>query len=490
MSSNPDVPPFTGYVETTVNALRLIHAARQGVIPRITRRLNDSERRSMIKSGAVFVFSVEESGIKRWTDGLLWSPSRIVGNFLVYREINERTSSRGSHNKKPYPCDESPTRAFIRKSSPDQMSGAFRGHSSDQGTFKVGGLVKKTITVTIEGSDLHLISYYTPDDIRSGRLKRPSSRADIMTLYMPPEIFRLTNFRVPPKVERGPDGKPRLVREEEEPEQVECKIEDQGYTIPASPTWSNHSSPSSPMDGYGSNNIYSGQGQGNGCVNGRWTPSQGNPIAASLHREIASGGWSPTNSALTSNHTMSRRRESSSAQSDSWTSINGRWQNQQHDSTATSQSVGAYSDRLRGRSGSQYEDGQVAQRRDNNPNGHTSFPVRYHTPHPTTTRESALQRLHWQPREAPDQPRDLRRAPGVNGQAGNSFSSSSPVAFTPQGYTTHTYTSSWTPADANIMATPTLHSIANQSPLSYEGTYNSTVPSPEGYANVEDYQDS
>jgi hypothetical protein len=67
MSSNPDVPPFTGYVESTVNALRLIHAARQGVIPRITRRLNDAERRTMIKSGAVFVFSVEESGIKRWT---------------------------------------------------------------------------------------------------------------------------------------------------------------------------------------------------------------------------------------------------------------------------------------------------------------------------------------------------------------------------------------------------------------------------------------
>src|ERR1700733_9884601 len=83
MTSNPDVPPFTGYVETTINALCLIHAARQGLIPRITRRLNDAERRTMIKSGAVFVFGVEESGIKRWTDGLLWSPSRIIGNFLV-----------------------------------------------------------------------------------------------------------------------------------------------------------------------------------------------------------------------------------------------------------------------------------------------------------------------------------------------------------------------------------------------------------------------
>ena len=71
-SSQPtDVPPFYGAVETTMNALRLIHAARQGVIPRITRRLNDAERRAMIKSGAVFVFSVEESGIKRWTGSFL-----------------------------------------------------------------------------------------------------------------------------------------------------------------------------------------------------------------------------------------------------------------------------------------------------------------------------------------------------------------------------------------------------------------------------------
>lgn len=65
-----DVVPFCGFVETTADALRLIQAARCGLIPRITRRLNELERRSMIRSGAVFVFSVEESGIKRWTDGM------------------------------------------------------------------------------------------------------------------------------------------------------------------------------------------------------------------------------------------------------------------------------------------------------------------------------------------------------------------------------------------------------------------------------------
>ena len=78
-----NVPHFIGYVETTTDALRLITAARQGVIPRITRDLNGSERRAMIRSGAVFVFCVEESGIKRWKEGLSWSPSRIVGNFHV-----------------------------------------------------------------------------------------------------------------------------------------------------------------------------------------------------------------------------------------------------------------------------------------------------------------------------------------------------------------------------------------------------------------------
>lgn len=77
------VEPFHGFVETTGDALRLIQAARSGIIPRITRRLNDLERRAMIKSGSIFIFSDEESGIKRWTEGLSWSASRIVGNFLV-----------------------------------------------------------------------------------------------------------------------------------------------------------------------------------------------------------------------------------------------------------------------------------------------------------------------------------------------------------------------------------------------------------------------
>ena len=82
-SVNPNVQPFFGVVDNTVHAFRLVLAAQKGLVPRIVRRPSDTERREMIISGAVFIFNVEESGIKRWTDGLLWSASRINGNFLV-----------------------------------------------------------------------------------------------------------------------------------------------------------------------------------------------------------------------------------------------------------------------------------------------------------------------------------------------------------------------------------------------------------------------
>ncbi|KAG8759845.1 hypothetical protein FRC12_009678 [Ceratobasidium sp. 428] len=63
-------PPCSWFIETTEDALLILEAARRGLIPRVTRRLVDRERR-MITSGSVFVFDEDESGIKRWTDGLL-----------------------------------------------------------------------------------------------------------------------------------------------------------------------------------------------------------------------------------------------------------------------------------------------------------------------------------------------------------------------------------------------------------------------------------
>ncbi len=85
-------PPFRGYIESTLDSLLVFEAARRGMIPRVTRRLIERER-GMVQSGAVFVFDEHESGIKRWTDGLVWSPSRILGNFLVSKIGDGKTAN-------------------------------------------------------------------------------------------------------------------------------------------------------------------------------------------------------------------------------------------------------------------------------------------------------------------------------------------------------------------------------------------------------------
>lgn len=80
-------PSFLGWIETTRDALLILEVARRGFIPRVRRQL-DLERQT-IQSGSVFVFDEAESGIIRWSDGLSWSPSRKLGNFLLYRETYE-----------------------------------------------------------------------------------------------------------------------------------------------------------------------------------------------------------------------------------------------------------------------------------------------------------------------------------------------------------------------------------------------------------------
>ena len=75
-------PPWTGWIETTWDVLLILKATHRGIIPRVTCHLLDSECR-MITSGSVFMFDNNESGMKWWMDGFSWSPSRVLGNFLV-----------------------------------------------------------------------------------------------------------------------------------------------------------------------------------------------------------------------------------------------------------------------------------------------------------------------------------------------------------------------------------------------------------------------
>ncbi|KAG6831503.1 hypothetical protein H0H92_009771 [Tricholoma furcatifolium] len=447
MTSNPEIPPFTGYVETTLHALRLIHAARQGVIPRITRRLNDAERRTMIKAGAVFVFSVEESGIKRWT-GRRSSPD----NNLVTFGSSSRLASHGS---------------------------------SDPGAFKINGLIKKTITVTIEGSDLHLISYYTSEDIRSGRLKRPTSRADIMALPMPPHIFRLTNFRVPPKVEIGPDGKPRLLCEGEDTETpaVECKIEEPTYQVSPTTHWTSDSdetmppgrlegpfSPTSPLfpqhHGIHSSVTYSREGD-------RWPPVLDNLRITPVERPF-SDSWSPSPSPTTHSHNFSRRRDLGNnvqQSSGSWSAGGqlqpARWRS---DSYSNSPVTGVPQlDRARMRSNTLLESSGTGMHRRETESISNHF-----------NRDSHSQRPSWTPRDSSGVEKYARPQ--------SSFQNTS-LPYGHNGYhrMANNFGTGWSSSESDSPV-ENLHSIQTQPVSSYENSFLSS--SPEGFSAVDEYGDS
>ncbi|ONH65504.1 cAMP-independent regulatory protein pac2 [Cyberlindnera fabianii] len=88
---------YTGAVQTPKDAIILLEASRIGLIPRIKRRLKDTERAS-IKAGDVFIWNEKEAKMRRWTDGRSWSASRVTGAFLTYREM-ESVGSKKKDNR-------------------------------------------------------------------------------------------------------------------------------------------------------------------------------------------------------------------------------------------------------------------------------------------------------------------------------------------------------------------------------------------------------
>lgn len=151
-NSNWTEPPWSGWIESTGDALLILEAARRGLIPRVTRRLVESERK-MITSGSVFVFDEDESGIKRWTDGFFWSPSRILGNFLLYRETEKRgaghrTAARRDEHGERKTQSLSRSKSDLSGMSIDrQRERTLVGSLTDSYKFKNGGLMKKVRSI-------------------------------------------------------------------------------------------------------------------------------------------------------------------------------------------------------------------------------------------------------------------------------------------------------------------------------------------------------
>ncbi|KAJ3369704.1 hypothetical protein GGF31_005009 [Allomyces arbusculus] len=135
----PRLESYIGHLETVHDVLLVVEACRRNLLPRVTRRLSERQR-AAIRAGAVYVWRDHEAGIKRWTDGRTWSPSRVYGSFLVYRECVPRAQLA----------------QLVAAGQTEQVKKGHRGEYC----YLPQGLVKKTISVGLaSGLVFHVVAY-------------------------------------------------------------------------------------------------------------------------------------------------------------------------------------------------------------------------------------------------------------------------------------------------------------------------------------------
>lgn len=227
--SGPLQPTWHGFIQNSMDGLVLFEACLSGKLHHVPRRPHDRERSSLIKSGCVFVYEENASGIKRWTDGVAWSPSRILGNFLIYRELEKpfppgekkRAMKRKRSSQEPEGRRDSeeneaaeynrlpptpPSPANPQESKPSapgaqdsdkDVERQLIGSLVDSYGFRPNGLVKKTMSITLNGVSHHLVSYYTVDDVKKHKLHRPVSDTRLGGITVRPELYMKQNFRAP-----------------------------------------------------------------------------------------------------------------------------------------------------------------------------------------------------------------------------------------------------------------------------------------------------
>jgi hypothetical protein len=228
--ANPLVPTFTGFVQNSMDGLILFEACLSGKLEHVPRRPHDRERRQLIKSGNIFIYGENTSGIKRWTDGVAWSPSRILDNFLIYRELDKPfppgekkraiKRKRGSHPRVDgfqrgnpasqenveMPRPTTPPEALVNEevnsgplsSTQDkELERSLIGPLVDSYDFRADGLVKKTMSISVNGVSHHMVSYYKVDDVKHDVLARPLRDPRLQHISVRPELYLKQNFRVP-----------------------------------------------------------------------------------------------------------------------------------------------------------------------------------------------------------------------------------------------------------------------------------------------------
>ncbi|KAJ7157020.1 Gti1/Pac2 family-domain-containing protein [Mycena crocata] len=153
------------HVRNAHDAHVVFEATRQGFLRPITRRLDENERATLIQSGAVFVWEESDHapGLKRWTDGRVWSQSRMREPYLFYDEKTGDGTDSPHQNFQTY--------RFIDGVSRTGRSSSALSHQERSNVVHRGGLVKQAYSawVVVHPNSLprkwHITAYFRYDDL-------------------------------------------------------------------------------------------------------------------------------------------------------------------------------------------------------------------------------------------------------------------------------------------------------------------------------------
>ncbi|KAL0946756.1 hypothetical protein HGRIS_012933 [Hohenbuehelia grisea] len=153
------------HVRDMRDAHTVLEAVRRGLLRPVTRRLNEMERSMQIRSGAIFVWeeSDDEVGLKRWTDGRVWSQSRMREPYLFY---DEKLPSDPDHDN----GNRSPTYRFVDGVSRGAPVSSAMSHH-DRSARLPSGLIKQAYSAWVlvapnsRPRKWHLTAYFTYADL-------------------------------------------------------------------------------------------------------------------------------------------------------------------------------------------------------------------------------------------------------------------------------------------------------------------------------------
>ncbi|KAJ3279704.1 hypothetical protein HDU79_000370, partial [Rhizoclosmatium sp. JEL0117] len=152
---------YHGFIDDPVDAVYVVQGTLKGVLPAF--RGNSDDMASVkVRSGTVIVMPEKGLSVKRWRDGIKWSPSRAYGNFLLYRQIETKNTNEPDDDDDPDPRPYS-----APYGSTTGLQPTFTSKTLKEGTrIAKNGLTKRTITVKGSDGEKHrVISYYNSRDV-------------------------------------------------------------------------------------------------------------------------------------------------------------------------------------------------------------------------------------------------------------------------------------------------------------------------------------